>query len=236
MRRIWIIFALACWFAGDAGLTLAQTSTARQRLGASRTTGSSLSEVGTVTGNERYVRGNRSANDFVGTSSRDLAGFVGMQQSAASSRVLPPVTTSRPITTRDANETARIPRSPIYDPHLTLSFRYTSPADQGRAAALSRRLQSCLAHRMTGQIEVSMEGRTATLQGVVASESDRALAQRMLLFEPGISQVRNELVVQAPAASPSPPPAVVAPSPPAAPEPALSVTDSASAARQPSAR
>lgn len=232
MTRIWITLALACWFAGEAGFAFAQTSTARQRPGTSRTTGSSLGEVGTVTGSERYVRGNRSANDFVGTSSRDLAGFVGMQQSAASSRVLPPVTPSRPITTRDANETARIPRSPIYDPHLTLSFPYKNPADQARATALSRRLQVCLANRVSGQIEVSLEGRTATLQGMVASESDRALVQRMLLFEPGVSQVRNELVVQAPTASPSPPPAVVPPSPTAVSGLTPPAVDSAPPARQ----
>lgn len=42
---------------------------------------------------------------------------------------------------------------------------------------------------------VSMEGRTAVLTGSVASERDRELVAGLALLEPGISAVRNELVV-----------------------------------------
>jgi hypothetical protein len=170
-----------------------------------------MSDVGTISGRERFLRGNRSTSDFVGADGRDLGGFVGMQQANTSTRVLPPATTLRPPTTPDANHNARVDRSPIYEPQLTLNFQHSAPADQARASTLSRRLRTCLAQRVSGQIEVSMEGRTATLRGVVASESDRALVQRMVLFEPGVSQVRNELAVQSPAAFPTPPPAPTGP-------------------------
>ena len=53
----------------------------------------------------------------------------------------------------------------------------------------------------SGMIVVKMEGRTAVLQGAVASEHQRRLAARLALFEPGVSDVRNELKVD-PAVAP----------------------------------
>jgi hypothetical protein len=48
-----------------------------------------------------------------------------------------------------------------------------------------------------GSVNIEMEGQTAVLRGQVATaqdrEQDRALVARMLLLEPGISDVRNEL-------------------------------------------
>ena len=43
---------------------------------------------------------------------------------------------------------------------------------------------------------VSFDGGTVVLQGSVASDADRKLAQQMALLEPGVRSVRNELVVQ----------------------------------------
>ncbi len=48
-----------------------------------------------------------------------------------------------------------------------------------------------------GSVNVQMEGQTAVLQGQVASAQDRDLVARMLLLEPGISDVRNELTLAA---------------------------------------
>jgi len=47
-------------------------------------------------------------------------------------------------------------------------------------------------------IEVELSGRTAILRGTVASAAERDLAQRVVLLEPGVSQVKNELVVAGP--------------------------------------
>jgi hypothetical protein len=44
-------------------------------------------------------------------------------------------------------------------------------------------------------VDAKMDGRTVVLQGVVASSSQRELVERLALLEPGISAVRNELVV-----------------------------------------
>ena len=44
-------------------------------------------------------------------------------------------------------------------------------------------------------LEVSLEGRTATLRGTVATRHDRALAEQLLLLEPSVARVKNELQV-----------------------------------------
>jgi hypothetical protein len=67
----------------------------------------------------------------------------------------------------------------------------------GGASAQSARRVSNLGNRSLNgnSISVSMEGRTAVLSGTVASEHDRVLAERLALLEPGVSAIRNELVV-----------------------------------------
>ncbi len=47
-----------------------------------------------------------------------------------------------------------------------------------------------------GPIRVTMEGSTAVLKGVVASEQDRQMAEGVALLEPEVETVRNELKVQ----------------------------------------
>ena len=48
-----------------------------------------------------------------------------------------------------------------------------------------------------GPIRVTMEGSTAILTGVVASEQDREVAEGVAMLEPEVGSVRNELTVQA---------------------------------------
>ena len=47
-----------------------------------------------------------------------------------------------------------------------------------------------------GPIRVTMDGSTAVLTGVVASEQDRELAAGVAMLEPEVGSVRNELTVQ----------------------------------------
>jgi hypothetical protein len=52
--------------------------------------------------------------------------------------------------------------------------------------------------------EVGIIGGATVLRGTVATENDRLLAEALLRLEPGVGQIRNELLVQGntPAASP----------------------------------
>jgi osmotically-inducible protein OsmY len=65
---------------------------------------------------------------------------------------------------------------------------------------LAGRLPKIPALRLTGPVEVSLDGQTVVLRGSVASDRDRDLAERLARLEPGISSVRNELLVDPPAA------------------------------------
>ena len=69
-------------------------------------------------------------------------------------------------------------------------------------AAYESRVQQRMANnpqvRSMGQVTVTLEGQTAVLQGSVRSEHDRQVLGKMLLLEPGIADVRNELLVGVP--------------------------------------
>jgi hypothetical protein len=63
-------------------------------------------------------------------------------------------------------------------------------ADARSMAGLQRRVGRIAALDLEG---VSIEGRTAVLRGSVASDQARLLAEQLILLEPGIDSVRNEL-------------------------------------------
>lgn len=184
-------------------------------LGASRPTArtaTDTSNVGVVQGNERFVRGNRRKTDFVGTDTRDTSGFVGSEQGTATGRVRSATSDLRieraPDVTRTTRPSTRA--TDMYEPRLAVGFRYGGLATEKLSSTLQQRLASSQAIHWTTPLEVSLEGPTATLQGTVASERDRRLAELLVLFEPGISTVRNELKV-------SPPPQPTTPSPATSP-------------------
>jgi hypothetical protein len=81
------------------------------------------------------------------------------------------------------------------------------PANRPVTSVVTGRLQSRLQRipriRDMGSVSVELNGSTAVLRGEVATEADRQLVGRMLLLEPGVSEVRNELLV-ASASSDSP--------------------------------
>ena len=52
------------------------------------------------------------------------------------------------------------------------------------------------------EIGVTMEGSVVVLQGAVASERERRLAENMLRLTPGVRQIRNELQVRETAPTP----------------------------------
>ena len=94
----------------------------------------------------------------------------------------------------------------MYQPRLAANFDYAAPSATDRSATLVRQLRAIPALKLNSPVAVSVEGQLATLRGEVASERDRALAEQMVLFEPGIYAVRNLLTVSPPRPTPSPAP------------------------------
>lgn len=245
MRAKWIVIglALAGWLVGADGAraqlfgnrTVGQgiTSPRERASGANQrsllgqllnrqspgSSESALSGIGLPDTSARYMRGNRRATDFVGTASRDSGGFVGRPQGEAAAEIRSAIDDNLRIQLApDANlgqaASAR-QRAAMYQPRLSVDFDFARPPAAEVNSRLTRRLESSLALAGTGRVEVSVEGATATLRGEVASERDRKLARLMLLLEPGISNVQDELTVKR---RPSTPPASRSNPPTAQPE------------------
>jgi osmotically-inducible protein OsmY len=70
------------------------------------------------------------------------------------------------------------------------------------ATEVQTRLTQAMTARGVASPQVEMAGRVALLRGVVVSERDRALLERLALLEPGVSKVENFLTIQTTAAPP----------------------------------
>ncbi len=158
--------------------------------------------AGMVQGNERFLRGNRAASDFVGTGNREEIGFVGQVNAANLDPSQIPTTLG---ITRRQNRAPQINRpvrrhrpNTLHEPPLELAFQPEPEALQRLAASAEEKISQSLGERFGSRIEVFVEGRTAILRGEVDTSEASRLAALMAGFEPGISEVRNELQVSSP--------------------------------------
>lgn len=153
--------------------------------------------AGKLEGNERFLRKNRRPTDFVGPDSVEMSRFIGNVQANARRQVRPAAEDLREPTDRSTTiNRARAPAPPgtLYDPKITLSFTaHINPSEV--AQRVVGVLAECPRLSNASRIEVSVEGRTAILRGVVLAESDHDLATYLVAFEPGISKVQNDLRV-----------------------------------------
>ena len=207
-----VVIALVAAYASQAR---AQMFGGQQRPGALGS--STTANEGTLLrGNERFIRGNRRGGSFVGNDARARRGFVGTLQGGTTQQVAPAAAAVRIPRSQSANTTAATtvnPATGAYQPRLTIGFEVDQPSSTAVTEAVIRQLEATPGLHPANRIEVSVEGGTAKLRGVVASERDRALIERLVLFEPGISAVRNDLKVmpklqnpeQLPPSSKSPP-------------------------------
>lgn len=201
-------------------------------LGNSAGTGlDALGSAGQISGSERFVRGTRDASQFVGADIQDsqfvgalessgsgLRGSLGGRQSGlgrmgnlgsmrggmqgrlggqnANGRNGPGGRDTGPGGSGSVNIRTQ----------LRVGFRYRSIEPQRVQTNLARRL-SVGTLAQSAPLQIDLTGRTATLRGVVASETDRELAIRLASLEPGVSAVVDELTVasaeEIEAASPS---------------------------------
>jgi len=103
-------------------------------------------------------------------------------------------------------QTQRAARPQIRVP-LRLGFQ-AAPVSQTHVRKFETNLSKLPGIRFIGPAEVTLEGRTAVLRGVVASEEDRRTAEALAKMEPEILAVKNELTVEASATTtPEPLPA-----------------------------
>jgi hypothetical protein len=86
---------------------------------------------------------------------------------------------------------------------LRAGFSVVRPAPAQRSSNLASRLTNSSWLQPRSPMEVTIEGGKAVLRGVVATEHDRVLAERVAKLEPGVRQVENLLTLAPPSESPS---------------------------------
>lgn len=156
---------------------------------------------GMLDGNERFVRGNRSRQDFVGTARNDLTGFVGAGQAIGVGRVPAATDSFRLEATNAARINKPLPKQPakgMYYPRLVLDLesKTTDLNSQSVAVAASPEIQRRVKNAGGEKVEVLINGATVILKGSVDSIRAADLVVNVLSFEPGIDSVDNQLTVK----------------------------------------
>ncbi len=87
------------------------------------------------------------------------------------------------------------PAAPPIRTTLTLSLEMPAVAPGEVGSAIAEHLVALPALHWQTPAQVVMQGRTAVLRGVVATEHDRDLAERVVRLEANVDQVQNNLTV-----------------------------------------
>jgi osmotically-inducible protein OsmY len=156
-------------------------------------------EVGSISGAERFLRSRRRRTAFVGRDLNEMTTFVGEIQGSTSGSVSTSVSGRRVRLQRNANLTAQRTNQAsrgIYEPPLAIGFAVEPLAPASLETSLGKLLNDSSRIHRVGPLSVTVDDRTATLAGVVASAGDRQLAEAYLRFEPSLSQVVNQLTIQ----------------------------------------
>ncbi|HVT28141.1 MAG TPA: BON domain-containing protein [Lacipirellulaceae bacterium] len=88
-----------------------------------------------------------------------------------------------------------------------VAFNVPTPPPTQLTSTIQTRLTRILADHKMSPAALRMEGDTAVITGVAASENERDLIGQLIAIEPGVRDVRNEMTVTAPpSAQPAPTP------------------------------
>lgn len=150
--------------------------------------------------NGRFVRGNRSRNDFVGSNRTDQAGFIGATQAIGVGRVQSAVEGLRANPQRSVNRPLPTqPTTGLYYPKLVLDFteKVASNNEEQRARAETVFLEA--QERVTGisgaKVSVVLVGELVIVRGEVRDKRTADLIVTLLGFEPGVGEVRSEMQI-----------------------------------------
>lgn len=153
--------------------------------------------AGMLDGSERFLRGNRSRRDFVGSNRGSQTGFVGATQAIGVGRV-PAATEGLRIDRSAAPQLNRpLPAQlsqGLYYPRLELGFSPPDTLIAPTEVAASQRMLDRVYGVAGESVDLTIAGRTAILRGTVKSARAAELAEQLLSFEPAIDHVQNELV------------------------------------------
>jgi osmotically-inducible protein OsmY len=196
-------------------------SAGQRTFGGSQSGQMGAGNVGQVNSSDRFLRNNRRAGQFVGANAQTARRLVGNAQAGAGASGL---AGQRGMNSQGGagmygaggagmrrfgqgqGQGAQGGRSntPTMRSEYKVAFDYAALPPSKLSSTVAQRLADTPAIRMHSPIQVEMQGRTAVLRGVVATEHDRVLAEQMARLEAGIEQVQNEIVVGPPEKASSP--------------------------------
>jgi len=191
---------------GSSNSTLGSSGSSARNFGRSPGAGATTGGTGS-TGQSSMLsnsmRGNRQAGEFVGADTRDVIDVRSVSGTTSGATRRTGATSSRAGArqSRNPNQQAggrgsrRSARGEVRA-GLSVGFSVGRPAAPWVNSALTDRLERCRRIQTRSPMEVLVQDRTTILRGVVATKHDRALAERLVLLEPGIWNVKNELVVK----------------------------------------
>ena len=185
---------------------------------------SAQEDVGTLSGNERFLRGNRGRSAFVGADRNEGQGFVGNVEARTSGTIVSSIagmTPARDQSTQINQPLTSAAAGELSLPKLRLNLG-SPPRPPIADMSVFNRVQYAASLVVPVGISTSVVGRTAILRGLARSVEERNLVETMVSFEPGISRIEN--LIETPPPAPLPGPAVTpvptpVPDPPAAQEP-----------------
>ena len=159
-----------------------------------------------LTGNERFLRGNQGG--FIGADAADV-NAINNAMSGAAGRM-----NNRSQNVQGRNATGRNGRGTnqagrrgqntgrggqqMLQPQLHVAFHHPELVPATVSANLTARIRKDLSSRLENVAGVEVEGRLVTLRGTVASRYDRMVVEKLVMLEPGVSRVQNELRVVPP--------------------------------------
>jgi len=157
-------------------------------------------QVGNISGNERFLRGNRQGQ-FVGGDAAGMQSFIGsLQAGQGRMNMGNQIAGGRRNNGRSVNNEQQQgqsrSREERYRPTFRIGFDPPAPAPSRISDSLTARLQKSKRLEFVSPPQVALSGRTAILTGEVATDHDRSLAEKVVLLEAGVSQVQNNLTVR----------------------------------------
>jgi hypothetical protein len=142
--------------------------------------------------------------NFIGRDAADMQATFGQMGKASTqffnnmNRQMGRNNSNRKSTKQTAQQTGQAMRVAV-----KVGFTPPRPSSSQMAGAIRTRLTKILAGSHMSPATVNMEGDTAVVSGVAASENERDVISQLLAIEPGIGNVRNEMTISGPAGATS---------------------------------
>jgi len=156
-------------------------------------------------GRAAFQRAGSHTDDFVGRGRTEAETFVGRAQGEATTAIGDTSAALRRIRAQDILSRRRLnanvlqiqrgtsARGPIYTPRLEVEFVHPSAATIAGDRQSERTVAKIFAAHGLSRATIGVETGIATLRGKVSTKAEKRLAAAVVLLEPGIWKVDNQL-------------------------------------------